>query len=74
MIYALGFALVAAGAAGALAYGYRGQRDQEREQVVYLRTQLREARGLPAPKSPQREEQEPASSKSTALATFGGSR
>lgn len=29
-----------AGAAGALAYGYRGQRDLEREQVTYLRKQL----------------------------------
>lgn len=29
-----------AGGAIALAYGYRGQRDQEREQVVYLRAQL----------------------------------
>lgn len=29
-----------AGAAGALAYGYRGQRDQEREQVNYLRQRL----------------------------------
>jgi len=37
-----------AGAAGALAYGYRGQRDQEREQVVYLRKQL-EARTNPPP-------------------------
>lgn len=71
MIYAVGFALLA-GAAGALAYGYRGQRDQEREQVVYLRQQLREARGLPPAKSQQRDEQEP--SKSTAVATFGGSR
>lgn len=32
------------GAAG-LAWGYRGQRDQEREQVGYLRDQLRIARG-----------------------------
>lgn len=31
---------LAAGAFGALAYGYRGQRDQEREQVIYLRKQL----------------------------------
>jgi hypothetical protein len=61
-----------AGGAIALAYGYRGQRDQEREQVVYLRGQLREARGLPPAKSQQRDEQEP--SKSTAVATFGGSR
>lgn len=49
---------LAAGAFGALAYGYRGQRDQEREQVVYLRRQL-ETRGgypgapqLPAPSPP----------------------
>ena len=33
------------GAAGALAYGYRGQRDQEREQVEYLRRELAEAKG-----------------------------
>lgn len=31
---------IATGAAGALAYGYRGQRDQEREQVIYLRRQV----------------------------------
>lgn len=39
---------LAAGAFGALAYGYRGQRDQEREQVIYLRKQL-EARTNPPP-------------------------
>jgi type II secretory pathway pseudopilin PulG len=38
-------ATLLAGAAGALAYGYRGQRDQEREQVNYLRDQLARARG-----------------------------
>lgn len=43
------------GAAGALAYGYRGQRDQEREQVEYLRKQLEQrplsaVAQLPAPK------------------------
>lgn len=38
-------ALAAAFGAGGLAWGYRGQRDQEREQVVYLRDQLRIARG-----------------------------
>lgn len=42
---------LAAGAFGALAYGYRGQRDQEREQVVYLRRQL-EARTNPTPSAP----------------------
>ena len=42
-----------AGAAGALAYGYRGQRDQEREQVIYLRKQL-EARTNPPPSSDAR--------------------
>ena len=42
-----------AGAASALAYGYRGQRDQEREQVVYLRKQL-EARTNPPPPNEQR--------------------
>lgn len=41
---------LAAGAFGALAYGYRGQRDQEREQVVYLRHELAAARGV----TPQR--------------------
>lgn len=44
-------ALVAAcfaGAAGALAYGYRGQRDMEREQVVYLRKQLEATRTPPS--------------------------
>jgi hypothetical protein len=40
-------AAVFAGAAGALAYGYRGQRDQEREQVNYLRGQLASSRGDP---------------------------
>lgn len=45
MIYALGLALIAAGRAAGLGWGYRGQRDQEREQVVYLRDQLRIARG-----------------------------
>ncbi|GIK48002.1 MAG: hypothetical protein BroJett013_06990 [Alphaproteobacteria bacterium] len=34
------------GAAGALAYGYRGQRDQEREQVEYLRAQLSAREGI----------------------------
>lgn len=39
---AIGFAVLAAvaGATAALAYGYRGQRDQEREQVRYLRAEL----------------------------------
>lgn len=41
-------AACAAGAFGALAYGYRGQRDQEREQVMYLRKQL-ETRTNPPP-------------------------
>ena len=45
-----------AGAAGALAYGYRGQRDQEREQVVYLRKELAAARA-PTPPTPQGEVQ-----------------
>lgn len=63
----------AAGATG-LAVGLYLARDREQERVVYLRGQLREVRGLPAAKSPQRDEQEPASSKSTAVATFGGSR
>lgn len=40
-------AVACAFGAGGLAWGYRGQRDQEREQVVYLRTQLREVRGVP---------------------------
>lgn len=40
MEYALAIALICSGAAGALAYGYRGQRDQEREQVTYLRKQV----------------------------------
>lgn len=44
---------LAAGAFGALAYGYRGQRDQEREQVVYLRKQL-EARTNPPPSNDAR--------------------
>lgn len=43
---------LAAGAFGALAYGYRGQRDQEREQVVYLRKELATARA-PTPTTPQ---------------------
>lgn len=37
-------AVACAFGAGGLAWGYRGQRDQEREQVVYLRAQLRESR------------------------------
>ena len=41
---------LAAGAFGALAYGYRGQRDQEREQVIYLRKQL-DARTNPPPRN-----------------------
>ena len=43
----LGFAitLFVSGAASALAYGYRCQRDQEREQIGYLRQQLATARG-----------------------------
>ncbi len=44
---------LAAGAFGALAYGYRGQRDQEREQVIYLRKQL-EVRSNPPPSSDAR--------------------
>jgi len=44
---------LAAGAFGALAYGYRGQRDQEREQVIYLRKQL-EARVNPPPPNESR--------------------
>lgn len=55
-----------AGGAIALAYGYRGQRDQEREQVVYLRSQLREARGL----APSKDDQRPQGS-SRALTTVG---
>lgn len=47
---------LAAGAFGALAYGYRGQRDQEREQVVYLRKELAAARA-PTPPTPQGEVQ-----------------
>lgn len=44
---------LAAGAFGALAYGYRGQRDQEREQVVYLRKELAAARAPgPSPFTP----------------------
>lgn len=43
---------LAAGAFGALAYGYRGQRDMEREQVVYLRKELAAARA-PTPQPPQ---------------------
>jgi len=46
------FAIVAGGAT-ALAYGYRGQRDQEREQVIYLRKQL-EARVNPPPPNESR--------------------
>lgn len=46
------FAIVAGGAT-ALAYGYRGQRDQEREQVIYLRKQL-EARNNPPPRGDDR--------------------
>lgn len=38
-IWHLVFLAVAAGATG-LAWGYRGQRDIEREQVVFLRRQL----------------------------------
>lgn len=45
---------LAAGAFGALAYGYRGQRDQEREQVVYLRKELAAAR-VSTPQPPQGE-------------------
>ncbi len=43
----VGFAitLFVSGAASALAYGYRCQRDQEREQIGYLRQQLATARG-----------------------------
>lgn len=44
---------LAAGFFGALAYGYRGQRDQEREQVIYLRKQL-EARTNPPPRGDDR--------------------
>lgn len=32
--------LAAATGAGGLAYGYRGQRESEREQVAYLRKQI----------------------------------
>ena len=40
---------LAAGFFGALAYGYRGQRDQEREQVVWLRKELADVRKPPPP-------------------------
>lgn len=40
---------LAAGAFGALAYGYRGQRDQEREQVQWLRKELASMRGSTPP-------------------------
>ncbi len=38
--FALGAALLALGGAVGVAYGYRGQRDIERDQVTYLRKQL----------------------------------
>ena len=40
MEFALGAALLALGGAVGVAYGYRGQRDIERDQVSYLRKQL----------------------------------
>lgn len=40
MEFALGAALLALGGAVGVAYGYRGQRDIERDQVGYLRKQL----------------------------------
>ncbi|MGE0533173.1 MAG: hypothetical protein AB7P35_17830 [Hyphomonadaceae bacterium] len=63
-ITAMIFAL-AAGAAGALAYGYRGQREQEREQVTYLRKRLERFEPQPEPSAPQR---------STAVTTVHGGR
>lgn len=54
MWIAIVFAVGAACAAGGLAWGYRGQRDQERGHNGYLRAQLAIARGepIPAPLAP----------------------
>jgi hypothetical protein len=45
MTIAIIIAAFVAGAAGALAYGYRGQLAQAKEQIGYLRQQLATARG-----------------------------
>lgn len=49
MEYALALALLALGGAVGVAYGYRGQRDIERDQVVYLRKQIGQGRDEPPP-------------------------
>lgn len=60
-----------AGAFGALAYGYRGQRDQEREQVVWLRKELATLRGSP-PRSDEASASRDAKPNATAVAAWKG--
>lgn len=57
-----GMAILAAGMAGGVAYGYRGQCAGLRDQVEYLRSCLALARNEPPP------------AKSTAVATIGSGR
>jgi hypothetical protein len=64
---------LAAGAFGALAYGYRGQRDQEREQVVWLRKELADVR-KPPPPTPQGEAQRGTQPRSNVPALVDGGR
>lgn len=63
---------LAAGAFGALAYGYRGQRDQEREQVVWLRKELATLRGSPSPRSDEASASRDAKPNATAVAAWKG--
>lgn len=64
---------LAAGFFGALAYGYRGQRDQEREQVVWLRKELADVR-KPPPPTPQGEAQRGTQPRSNVPALVDGGR
>ncbi len=71
----VGFAitLFVSGAASALAYGYRCQRDQEREQVVWLRKELADVR-KPPPPTPQGEAQRGTQPRSNVPALVDGGR
>lgn len=65
------FAIVAGGAT-ALAYGYRGQRDQEREQVVWLRKELASLRGAPPPRGDEAAASRDTKPTATAVAAWKG--
>lgn len=63
---------LAAGAFGALAYGYRGQREQFREQVVWLRRELATLRGTPPPRGDEATASRETKSTATAVTPWKG--